>query len=323
MHQAKSWLFSGLIVISWVGYAQENNSPPAASPDKKQQPIHQQLERPQAEPTYLDSLSILDLIDSLLMLEDHSQIAARVNYNSNVLSAGRTLGIEQFGISPGVSYYHKSGAFADVSGFWTNDFIPKYYLTTVSAGYSYAITKKISAILSYDHFFYRTVYSDAYIPYTNAIILSPFLDFKYISFRLDYSFYFGDATVHRFMPGFTLNFEKKNYRKLKRIAFLPAYYVLLGNETITDILLYSDRETARRQRQGLPLYEITERNVWGIMNYAINLPLYVSFGNWSTSVGYTYSIPKALTDEPLTITNTGFITASCIYYIRLGRNKTL
>src|SRR5690349_679100 len=85
--------------------------------------------------TFSDSLNIFNLIDSLISLEGniiHSQLAVRLAYNSNVLYTGRTLGIDQFGLSPGVSYYHKSGLYADVSCFWSKDFDPKYYLTILS-----------------------------------------------------------------------------------------------------------------------------------------------------------------------------------------------
>ena len=61
--------------------------------------------------TFEDSLDIFNLIDSILQYGNlgGSQLAVRLSYNSNVLSAGRTLGIENFGIAPGISYYHKSG----------------------------------------------------------------------------------------------------------------------------------------------------------------------------------------------------------------------
>src|SRR5690349_516475 len=74
--------------------------------------------------TSQDTLSIVDLIDSLLTLDDElkSQLAVRVGYNSNVLEAGRTLGIENFGLSPAISYYHKSGLYADLTGYWSKDF---------------------------------------------------------------------------------------------------------------------------------------------------------------------------------------------------------
>src|SRR5688572_27933673 len=60
--------------------------------------------------SYSDSLNIFNLIDSLLTLEENvinSQLGLRWNYNSNVLYAGQTLGINNFGLSPGVSFYHK------------------------------------------------------------------------------------------------------------------------------------------------------------------------------------------------------------------------
>ena len=63
-----------------------------------------------------------------------SQLAVRLSYNSNVLSAGRTLGIENFGLAPGLSYYHKSGLYADVSGYWSKDFDPSYYLNDCIRG---------------------------------------------------------------------------------------------------------------------------------------------------------------------------------------------
>ena len=74
------------------------------------------LSQTETELSFGDSLSIFYMIDSLLQQGDlnTSQLALRVSYNSNVLSTGRTLGIENFGLSPGVSYYHKSGLFADV-----------------------------------------------------------------------------------------------------------------------------------------------------------------------------------------------------------------
>ena len=86
--------------------------------------------------SFEDSLSIFTLIDSLLQNAEveSSQFGIRLAYNSNVLSAGRTLGIENFGLSSGLSYYHKSGFYGDLSGFWSKDFDPKYYLTIASVG---------------------------------------------------------------------------------------------------------------------------------------------------------------------------------------------
>src|SRR5690349_12194010 len=83
-----------------------------------------------------DSLSIIDLIDSLIALtEERSQLAVRVGYNSNVTTATTTVNIAKFGLSPGVSYYHKSGLYGDLSTYWSNEYDPGLYLTVPSIGY--------------------------------------------------------------------------------------------------------------------------------------------------------------------------------------------
>ncbi|HPW63921.1 MAG TPA: hypothetical protein PLJ13_16615, partial [Cyclobacteriaceae bacterium] len=69
-----------------------------------------------------DSLQIFSLIDSLINLPVpafRSQLVARLGYNSNVVSASRTLGFNQFGLAPGIAYYHKSGLYTDVTGYWS------------------------------------------------------------------------------------------------------------------------------------------------------------------------------------------------------------
>src|SRR5688572_14102284 len=124
------------------------------------------LSQTETELSFGDSLSIFYMIDSLLQQGDlnTSQLALRVSYNSNVLSTGRTLGIENFGLSPGVSYYHKSGLFADVSGYWSRNFDPSYYLTVASLGYMRDLSRHFSIMAGYDHYFYSTG-EDQYIPY--------------------------------------------------------------------------------------------------------------------------------------------------------------
>lgn len=270
-----------------------------------------------------DSLSIFRLIDSLMTLEsiEQSQLVARLNYNSNVLSAGRTLGIEQFGVSPGISYYHKTGLFADVTSYWSNDFDPKLYLTTASLGYMHIFSKRFSAITSFDHYFYHQQ-DDSFLPYTNAITVSPSVDFKFLSFRLDYSFYFGDAYANRIMPSLTVKLRKTNILGFDRISIYPSCYVLFGDETITELSLVPP-SSLRELAYNLEHYNMrfspktTERIVFGVMNYSFSLPVNFTLKNWLINVSYTYSIPVALEDEPLTLEESGFISAGISYFISM------
>lgn len=277
--------------------------------------------------SYSDSLSIFYLIDSLLALEEiepGSQLAVRLAYNSNVLSAGRTLGVEQFGLSPGVSYYHKSGLFADISSYWSKDFEPNYYLTILSAGYMHTFTRHFSMIAAYDRYFYNTEVENEFIPYKNALSLTPYVDLNLVSFRFDYTYYFGDKNVHRLMPSVSLNLEKRGLFKIDKVMLAPAFYALFGNEELVEIeIVYPETLLELLQnykRYGTPYKTlVTESNVFGVMNYAFSLPLTVNHRNWSFFISYTYTIPKALPGEPLLLSESGFLAAGLTYYINLKK----
>lgn len=271
--------------------------------------------------SYEDSLSVFNLFDSLLSLEDAgAQLSVRVGYNSNVLSAGRTLGIENFGLAPGISYYHPLGFYADVSGFWSKDFKPAYYLTTVSVGYMHDFNKWFSIMADYDRYFYSE--TDVYVPYKNTLSVTPVLEFKPVTFLVNYSFYFGDTQVHRIMPGLSAKIQKKKWAGLDRISLSPAFYMLLGNEVITEINFpYGPIEERIRQRRGLPWYEQVDKNVFGIMNYTFSAPLNLLFRNWSFTLTYNYNIPKSLPGESISYGESSYLSGSLSYFIDLKRNK--
>lgn len=283
--------------------------------------------KPDSLLTFTDSLNIFKLIDSLLSIdefESRSQLALRLNYNSNVLWAGRTLGIDQFGLAPGISYYHKTGLFADVSSFWSKDFEPKYYLTILTGGYMHSLSKKFSFIVSYDRYFYNL--QDDYIPYNNAITVTPFFELKPVTFRMDYTYFFGDYAVHRVMPSLNITFQKEHLFKLDRVTFFPSFFVLLGDQTFTEIKFPTTRlewiAATLRARQGLPWYTLETRRVFGLMNYAFTAPLTIRKNQWSFTASYTYNIPKALPGETLTLSNSSFISASFTWSFDLGSKKS-
>jgi hypothetical protein len=275
--------------------------------------------------TSQDTLTIIDLIDSLLTLEDEvsSQLSLRIGYNSNVLEAGRTLGIENFGLAPALSYYHKSGVYADVTGYWSKDFQPKYYLTVASVGYMYDLNKYFSFIAGFDHYFY----SDAtYIPYQNTLSITPVAEFKPVSISLNYSYYFGDQNAHRLMPGVGFTLEKKKFWVFDRVALLPTVYALWGNITMTK-LEYISPKSLEEARENWRIYRSidkivqTDYDVYGIMNYSLSVPLNITYKNWSLLLTYAYNIPKALEDETLTISESSYVSGSLSYFFDLSSNK--
>ena len=316
MGWCRKWLLTISITISSAMlFAQEIDSLTLADVD--------------AALTFEDSLSIFNLIDSLLLYGDTggSQLAVRLSYNSNVLSAGRTLGIENFGLSSGLSYYHKSGFYGDVSGFWSKDFEPSYYLTITSLGYMYSFSKKFSVMAGYDHYFYNLRTPDEYVPYKNTLSVTPILELKPLLFTVTYSYYFGDDRVHRIMPTLSVVLEKKKvFKKIDRIAISPSFYLLMGNETLTEIEFVAPKDRIEGLKNLIlykSWYRIVEKNinVFGIMNYAVSIPFNVTLKKWSFSFIYTYNIPKALPGEPLTISKSSYLSGSLIYFIGFRKNK--
>jgi len=273
--------------------------------------------------SFEDSLSIFSLIDSLLQNAEIevSQFGVRLAYNSNVLSAGRTLGIENFGLSPGLSYYHKSGFYGDLSGFWSKDFDPKYYLTIASVGYIYSFPKVFSIMAGYDRYFYNMQSDDEYIPYKNTLSVVPLFEVKPFMLALNYSYYFGDAYVNRIMPSLALVLEKKKFLKIDKVSLSPTFYMLMGDETLTELEL--DGPSLRNYKEYGTWFRIIETNkrVFGIMNYAFSVPLSVTHKNWSFMFSYTYNIPKALPGEPLTISESSYLSGSISYFISTARKK--
>jgi hypothetical protein len=272
-----------------------------------------------------DSASIFSLVDSLLRSSEpeSSQLALRLSYNSNVIAAGRTLGIENFGLAPGITYFHTSGFSADVTGFWSKDFDPSYYLTTASLGYSRIFNKYFSAMASYDRYFYSIAEDDnTYIPYRNSVSVTPMLDIKKLGIAATYSYFFGDKQVHRIMPSINVTLQKKKFLGLNRVAINPSFSMLLGNETfIEDEIIYpsSLRERLQNLRDYGNWYRIVRHTIhsFGPMNYALSLPLSVSHKNMYFLCTYTYNIPKALPGETLLLEESSFISASLVYTINL------
>lgn len=275
-----------------------------------------------------DSLEIFDLIDSLLQadpdllgLEEKSQMAVRLGYNSNITADNRTFNISQFGLAPGVSYYHKSGAYADATTYWSNEYNPNFYLTVVSGGYMKTFTKHYSLLTEYSHYFYNQPSdSTVSIPYTNNIGISNYFEFSPVILRLDYWFYFGERTAHRVMPSFGLNLVKRNWLGFDRVMFFPMFAVLFGSELVTEYGLYPNPYLRilynRTHVNKVPLYYQKDHTEFGVMNYGFTMPLSFSKKNWSFLLSYAYNIPVALPGETLSLENTGYLSFSITRYFK-------
>ncbi len=273
-----------------------------------------------------DSLSILGLIDSLLSLEPlPSQLALRVGYNSNANSEARAVGINTFGMSAGASFYHRSGLYADVATYWSQEYDPQLYLSIASIGYLGSITKYWSVMGEYGYNHYQKqnttaadgTTSSVAIPFRHTIQLANFFDVGIFTFRADYSLLLGDRTAHRISPMASIQLTKKKWLGVDRLSAFPTVGITYGNQVLSEYVPYSTRrlEMFIRYRNNLPLFYEVQRQVWGVMNVALSLPVSLSVKKWTFQANYVYNIPVALPGENLDIPNSGFLSLSLLHYI--------
>jgi hypothetical protein len=270
-----------------------------------------------------DSLDIFELIDSLIRtqdIKDESRMAIRLGYNSNIIADNRTFNINQFGLASGMSYYHKSGLYADATQYWSQEYKPNFYLTTASGGYMKNINKWYTLLAEYSHYFYHQPSdSTVSVPYTNNVGMSNYFEVGKFVFRLDYYFYFGDKQAHRIMPSAGMNFIKRKWAGFDRISFYPNATVLFGSEQTTSYALYPNPILRliynRNHTPKLPLYYPVNKTEFGVMNYSFSIPITMSRKDWTFLLNYTYSIPKSLPGEDLSLQSSGYLSFSITRYI--------
>jgi hypothetical protein len=309
-----------------------------------------------------NSLDILDLIDSLLRTDiNYSQLSLRLGYTSDITYAGRNFGIQQFGFGAGASYYHKTGLFADISGFWNSNIKPAFNPAITTIGYFGSFTNKWTFTTSYDHFFYNKVEDElSYFPITNSLNAATFLEFGKFTIAGEYSFLFGEESAHRARANLMYTLSKNNWGFIDRFVVMPSISMLLGSSYIyqinpvyptmnletrktvrqmmiemygVDLIRYlwrNNREkyieleklTYSENREQFTDYQITSENVFGIMNYTFSLPLYFYINNFTFALSYHYNIPVALPGEDLSLEPNSYAGATIIYNIPfLKKNK--
>ncbi|WP_420578083.1 hypothetical protein [Ekhidna sp.] len=198
----------------------------------------------------MDSLSIFNLIDSLFTMdvEPSSELNIRFGYTTNVTSAGRDYNINQSAISSGISYYHKSGFYGDITGYWNSGVDPNYNPTILSAGYLGTFKNpKWSYSFDAEKWFYNPKdSSDNPLTYSTGTSLS--YDFKWGFASVDYSFLFGNETAHRIITNLSGTIKIGTWWVFKNISLYPSASIMAGNSDITQ-LRYTQRQISDQNKE--------------------------------------------------------------------------
>lgn len=201
-----------------------------------------------------DTTDILSLLDSLFAIRyKRSLFSVGTGYISRITNAGRNFGIQQYGFHFNAAYYHRSGFYGNIAGYWNSDLEPKYNPTVTGIGYMQSLGKRWTLDAGYDHFFYS---SDGgtdeepglFFPLTNAFNGAVYYNLKWVSIGSEYSFLFGSETAHRLRWSVMSDINIRTGFFIERIKIMPGAAILLGNANIyylNPTLPYSQAEVFR------------------------------------------------------------------------------
>ena len=278
-----------------------------------------------------DSATFFQMLDNLV--EGNyikSSFSMRIGYSGQVTNAGRTIGIDQYGFNAGFSFYHKSGIFADVSGYWNSDQVPNYNTTITDIGYMGNFTPNWSYWASYNHYFFSKPDDDTITyPFTDAINTSTNYYIKKLSLGVDYSFTFGDETAHRIRLNTSYNFSQSNWWIFDRVSLTPNVSLLMGNANVISWQINSAQVKELINRIGLRRYKYLknnypeeleasisypiESNAFGIMNYSLFVPITFTIKKFSLMANYTLNLPVALPGEELDTSFNNYVSTTLMF----------
>ncbi len=260
-----------------------------------------------------------NLIDELFM-EDAviNELTASLNnfqflyisatFNSDTYFSGRDIGIDQYNITPQITYAHSNGIFASLSGIYYSEFEPNWDVTVATIGFGKNIGKKklFKYAVYYSKYFYA---NDLNNIYSNTINIGLGVRNKKrnIGTQLSGAYLFGEDQSFEIASRSFIDFNliKTNKTSLK---FKPQLSIIAGKQTI---------ELARIvNQQGQLSTQYTEDDVFDLINTQINLPLLYSTNSFDFEAGYNINFPNAIGDES-NLKNTGFFNFSIGYLIDL------
>jgi hypothetical protein len=260
-----------------------------------------------------------DLIEELFMedevineltasLKNSQFLYISATYNSDTYFSGRDIDIDQYNITPQITYAHSNGIFASLSGIYYSEFVPKWDVTTAMIGFSKNIGKKKSFnySVSYSKYFYANDIDNIYTNTLNAG-LGVRNENRTLGTQISGSYLFGEDQSFEIA---SRSFVDVNLLKTKKtnLKFKPQLNIVAGKQTIELARIYN--------QDGQILMEYADNDVFDLINTQINLPLLFSTNSFDFEAGYNINFPNALGDES-NLKNTGFFNISIGYLIDL------
>jgi len=254
---------------------------------------------------FMEENLINDLITSL---SKYQFLTISTTYNSDTYFSGRNIGIDQFNVSPQITYVNSNGLFASLSGVYYSEFVPNWDVTTATVGFgkNFGEKKLFKYYASYSKYFYS---SDINAIYSNTLNIGLGVRNKArtLGTQLSGSFLFGEDESFQITSNsyvaFNIMKTKKSSLKLK-----PQLSISVGKQTIDLARVYTFG--------GQSLTEYTQNETFDLINTQLSFPLLYNVNSFDFEVGYTINLPNPIGDE-VNLDSTSFFSLSVAYMIGL------
>lgn len=231
-----------------------------------------------------------------------------VNYNSDTYFSGRDIGIDQYNITPQITYVNSNGLFASVSGIYYSEFEPSWDVTTATLGYSKSFGKNnlFRYSTSYSKYFYANEANDIY---GNTINLGLGVRNKKrtLGTQIIGTYLFGTEQSYQIASRsyVALNLYKD---KKSTLRLWPQLNITAGKQTI---------ELARVTVTNGELFtEYTQNDVFDLINTQLSIPLQYNINSFDFELGYNINLPNPIGDE-ISLDSTGYFNFSISYLLSL------
>jgi len=255
----------------------------------------------------LEEQSIDELLASLINFQF---LYFSVNYNTDTYFSGRDIDIDQYNVSPQITYMHSKGFYASLSGIFYSEFEPKWDVTTATIGYGKSFGK--DKIWRYYTSLSGYLYSENNIDglYNGNINIGFGVQNKKRSVGtvISGSYYIGSGDTYQIVSRTYANLKllktKKHHLKIR-----PQLNVFIGKQ-IVDVLTSTSLQNENLEE----LY--IQNNIFGLINTQINFPIQYNINSFDFELGYNLNFPSEIGDET-NLKNTSFFNISISYLLNL------
>ena len=260
--------------------------------------------------TEKEELELDNILNELFNTEELSIEAKKLSYLYYTLSysdkayfAGRDFSIDQYGISPSLSYMSSNNFFLSIGSAYYSKLDPQWDLISLSTGFSKSLGKeeKLSLTGIFSRSFFLSNTSDLN---PNRISTSISFTEKNLKIRGSGGYLFGGSSTFYASANTEYKIKLIEGQKLN-LDFCPEVSFLFSKQTISEEISFSSFNSI-----------INETDVFDLINTQFSFPFEVDYGNWDFQLIYSINAPKAIGNE-MDISQNGFFSFTIGYLVSL------